>query len=56
MDSTIEKDGTQLLKNKNGSDEKCSQCACFLLKIIKGILFGVWDLLQNSFDSGLIYR
>ena len=56
MDSTIEKDGTQLLNNKNGSDEKCSQCTCFWLKIIKGILFGVWDLLQNSFDSGLIYR
>ena len=32
-----------LLNNKNGSDEKCSQCACFWLKIIKGILFGVWD-------------
>ena len=56
FDSTIEKDGTQLLNNENGSDEKCSQCACFWLKIIKGILFGVWDLLQNSFDSGLIYR
>ena len=28
----------------------------FLLKIIKGILFGVWDLLQNSFDSGIIDR
>ena len=23
---------------------------------IKGILFGVWDLLQNSFVSGNIYR
>ena len=56
FDSTIEKDGTQLLNNENGSDEKCSQCACFWLKIIKGILFGVWDLLQNSFDSELIYR
>ena len=56
MDSTIEKDGTQLLNNKNGSDEKCSQCTRFWLKIIKGILFGVSDLLQNSFDSGLIYR
>ena len=29
MDSTIEKDGTQMLNNKNGSDEKCSQSACF---------------------------
>ena len=26
-----------------------------LLKV-KGILFGVWDLLQNSFVSGNIYR
>ena len=45
-----------VLNNKNGRDEKCSQCACFWLKIIKEILFGVWDLLQNSFDSGIIYR
>ena len=41
MDSAIQKDGTQLLNNKNGGDEKCSQCACFWLKIIKEILFGV---------------
>ena len=26
------------------------------LNIIKGILVGVWDLLQNSFVSGNIYR
>ena len=45
-----------LLNNKNGSDGKCSQCARFWLNIIKGILFGVWDLLQNSFVSGNIYR
>ena len=45
-----------LLNNKNGSDGNCSQCACFLLKIIKGILFGVSDLLQNLFVSGNIYR
>ena len=46
-----------LLNNKNGSDEKGSQCACFWLKIIKGILFGVQDLwLKNSFVSGNIYR
>ena len=45
-----------LLNNKNGSDGKCSQCARFWLEIIKGILFGVWYLLQNSFLSGNIYR
>ena len=46
-----------MLNNKNGSDEKCSWWVFFfLLKIIKGLLFGVWDLLQNSFDSGNIYR
>ena len=48
--------GRIMLNNKNGSEGKCSQCACFWLEIIKGILFGVWDLLQTSFVSGNIYR
>ena len=48
--------GEYLLNNKNGSDGKYSQCARFWLNIIKGVLFRIWDLLQNSFVSGNIYR
>ena len=44
MDSAVQKDGTQLLNNKNGNDENVRSAYVFDLKLLKEfyLVFGIY--------------